>query len=227
VTRTHPSIPETSSHVTCEIPGLLAHWRTVDKFLSDYPDFFDDFPEDQYRQFLQNPHAYPEVLKKFPGGTKYLGILRDWNEQNPGPLGCDDTIECLKTVKSMHYQVLLKARTGATAELMMEIGAKADLLTTDALHLISGDDPVVFLTGDARETVVIPTNVRHWAETNRAVYLPLNSSTAVLWSAEGNYVARSISAEEVRRYNEAVRENALRHVFASEAKYHDVPISPL
>ena len=41
-----------------------------------------------------------------------------------------------------YYQVLLKARTGATAELIVEIGAKADLLTTDTPRFISGDDPV-------------------------------------------------------------------------------------
>jgi hypothetical protein len=39
-----------------------------------------------------------------------------------------DRLRFVMTVKSMHYQVLLKARTAATAELIVEIGAKADLL---------------------------------------------------------------------------------------------------
>jgi len=187
----------------------------INTFLTDHPDFFDDFPDDEYQKFLQNPQAYPELLKKFPGGTNYLGILRDLNELNPAPPDVDDTIECLKTVKFMHYQVLLKARTGATAELMVEIGAKADLLTTDTPRFISGDDPVIFLTNDVRETKVIPTDVRHWTETNRAVYLPLNPNTAVLWTADGNYITRPVSHEDVWRYNEMVKENAIRHVFAS------------
>ena len=116
----------------------------------------------------------------------------------------------------MHYQVLLKARTGCTTELMVEIGAKADLLTTDTPRFISGDDPVIFLTNGVRETMVVPTNVHYWTDANRAVYLPLNPKTAVPWSAEGNYSAVQISAEEVRRYNEMVKENAIRHIFASE-----------
>jgi hypothetical protein len=188
----------------------------INNFLSNHPDFFDDFPEDEYQQFLRNPHAYPELLEKFEGGTKYLGILRDWNEQNPRSSGVNDTIECLNTVRDIHYQVLLKARTGATAELMLKIGAKADLLITDTPQFISGDDPVIFLTNDMRETTVIPTNVRHWTESNRTVYLPLNPNTAVRWSQDGNYITKSVSREEVRRYNEMVKENAIRHVFASD-----------
>jgi len=188
----------------------------INMFLSEHPEFFDGFPEDEYQQFLQNPQAYPELLQRFPGGTKYLGILRDWNEQNPTASVIEDTIECLKTVKGLHYQVLLKARTGATAELMVEIGAKADLLTTDIPRFISGDDPVIFLTNGLRETKIVPTNVRHWTTANRGVYLPLNPNTAVLWSAEGNYSARSISPDDVRRYNELVKQNAIRHVIASD-----------
>jgi Protein of unknown function (DUF4238) len=49
----------------------------VNEFLSNHPDLFDDFPEDEYQQFLQNPQAFPDLLKRFPGGTRYVGMLRD------------------------------------------------------------------------------------------------------------------------------------------------------
>jgi hypothetical protein len=188
----------------------------IKRFLADNPDVFDEFPEEAYQQFLKGPQAFPEVLEKFPGGTKYVGIWRDWHEQNPPSPGADDTIECLKTLKSTHYQVLLKARTGAIAELIVELVAKADLLTTDTPRFISGDDPVVFLANGVRETKIVPTNVRHWTEANHAVYLPLNPRTAVLWSADGAYIARSVASEDVQHYNQLVTQNAIRHLFASD-----------
>jgi hypothetical protein len=119
-------------------------------------------------------------------------------------------------VKATHYQVLLKARTGATADLIVEIGAKAGLLTTDTPRFSSGYDPVIFLANGVRETTVVPTNVRHWTEANRAVYLPLYPRTAVFSSADANDVTRSISTEDVGRYNAMVKENAIRQIFASD-----------
>jgi Protein of unknown function (DUF4238) len=128
----------------------------------------------------------------------------------------DDTISCLKAVKDVHYQVLLKARTGATTGLMVEIGAKADLLTTDTPRFISADDPVVFLTDGVRGTSVVPTNIRHWTDASGGVYVPLNPKTAILWSAEGTYSTKPVSADDVRRYNAMVKVNAIRHVIASD-----------
>jgi hypothetical protein len=194
----------------------------INEFLLGHPDFFNGFPEDEYQKFLQKPQAFPELLNKFPGGTKYLSIVRKRSEQHPTMLGVHDTIECLKRVKAIHHQVLLKARTRVAADLMVEIGAKADLLTTDMPRFISGDDPVVFLTEGVRETRIVPSDVRHWTNSSRDVYLPLNPNTAILWNTKGSYRSRQVSPEDVRRYNRMVKENAIRHVFASDRFDFDV-----
>ena len=128
----------------------------------------------------------------------------------------DDAIECLKALKGFHYQVLLRARTGATADLITEIGAKGDLLVTDVPRFISGDDPVIFLADGARETQGVPTNSYQWTESGRGVYLPLNPKTAILWNAEGTYTAKVVTAEQVRLCNALVKENAIRHTLASD-----------
>jgi hypothetical protein len=216
------------THLAAFTANLIARSRVLRKhldnsldrintFLADHPEFFENFPEAEYQQFLDNPEAFPELLKRFPGGVKYLGILQQASKREPHPSGVDDTIECLKAVKGFHYQILLKARTGATAALITEIGAKADLLVTDAPRFITGDDPVIFLAAGARETTVVPTNVRQWTESGRGVYLPLNPKTSILWSAEGTYTTRTITAEEVRAHNALVKENAIRHTLASDS----------
>jgi hypothetical protein len=186
----------------------------INTLLAEQPDIFKGFPEAEYQRFLKHPEAFPDLLERFPGGTKYLSILREATKHAPPSSTVDDTIECLNAVKNFHYPVLLKARTGATANLIVEIGAMADLLLSDTARLISGDDPVVFLTGGVRETMVVPTNSRHWAEPGRGIYLPLNPSTAILWNAEGTYSPRVITAEQVRAFNTLVKENSLRYVLA-------------
>ena len=188
----------------------------INDFIAANSDLFENFPEAEYQRFLENPEAFPELLKRFPGGTKYLGILRQGRRQEPPPLGVNDTIECLKAVRGFHYQVLLRARTSATADLLMEIGAKADLLISDVTRFISGDDPVIFLAGGNRETKVVPTNSRLWTDSGRGVYLPLNPYTAILWSPESNYTAKAIAAEQVRAYNALVKANSIRHTLGSD-----------
>jgi hypothetical protein len=182
--------------------------------LAGNPYTFDEFPEDQYQQFLQNPQVFPKLLKRFPGGTKYLGILKDCNGRSSVPPGIDLTLECLKTVKRLHHRILLKVRTGATAQRIAEIGAKADLLTTNTPRFISGDDPVIFLKGDARETLVVPTSSSHWSDVDRSVFIPLNPRTAILWHEDGCYGAKPASADVVTKYNGLVKENAIRHIIA-------------
>jgi hypothetical protein len=215
------------THLAAFTANLIARSRVLRKhmdnsldqintFLSDHPDFFDDFPETEYQQFLDNPDAFPEVLKRFPGCTKYLGILRAASQQEPAPSGVDETVECLRAVKGFHYQVLLRARTGATADLITEVGAKADLILTDVPRFISADDPVIFLADGALATNVVPTNTRQWTESGRGVYLPLNPHTAILWSADGTYSAKKITVGEISAYNTLVRENAIRHAIASD-----------
>lgn len=191
--------------------GSLARINT---FLAEHPDFWENFPETDYQHFLDHPEEYPELLQRFPGGSKYLEVLRA--QRTATPAGVSDTIACLNSVAKFHYPVLLKARTGATVDLLVEVGAKADLLLTDQPHFISGDDPVVFLANGARETKVVPTKVQFWTQPGRSVYLPLNPQTAILWSAAGSYSARTISAAEVRAYNALVKENAVRHILACD-----------
>jgi hypothetical protein len=188
----------------------------INSFLATNPDFFDNFPDPDYHRFVGSPEGFPELLKWFPGSAKYLGILRQASQHQPPPSGVDDTIECLKAVRGFHYQVLLKARTVTTAELMMAIGAKADLLVSDFGRFISGDDPVVFLAGGTRETRVVPTNGREWTEPGRSVYLPLNPKTAILWTSEGTYSTRTIAYEQMKVYNALVKANAIRHTLASD-----------
>lgn len=195
------------------LDGSLAR---INKFLEDNPTLIDDLPEDKYQEFLKNPAAFPKILNKFPGGMKYLDVLRDASKHNQPPSGVDDTVACLNTLKGFHHQVLLKARTGAAADLIVEVGAKADLLITDTPRFISADDPVVFLRSGARETQVVPTNVAIWTESGRGVYLPLNPKTALLWSTEGTYSAKRTTGDDVRRYNALMKENAIRHTLASD-----------
>jgi|GEM_PF-4099330 len=215
------------THLAVFTANLIARSRVLRKhmdnsldriniFLADHPEFFENFPEAEHQQFLDHPEDFPELLRWFPGGAKYLGILREANQREPPPSGVDDVIECLKAVKGFHYQVLLKARTGATADLITEIGARADLLVTDVPRFISGDDPVIFLTDGARETKIVPTNSYQWMESGRGVYLPLNPNTAILWNAEGTYGAKAVTAEQVRLYNALVKENVIRHTIARD-----------
>jgi hypothetical protein len=191
--------------------GSLARINT---FLTDHPDLWENFPEVEFQNFLDHPEKYTKVLQRFPGGTKYLELLRAQRASIPAEVS--DMIECLNSLVKVHYPVLLKARTGATVDLLVEIEAKADLLLTDHSHFISGDDPVVFMTDGARETMVVPTKVQQWMEPGRGIYLPLNPKTAILWSPSGSYSAGTISASEVRRYNALVKENAVRHVLACD-----------
>ena len=65
------------THLAAFTANLIARSRVLRKhmdnsldrintFLANHPEFFEDFPEGEYRQFLYNPEAFPELLKWFP-----------------------------------------------------------------------------------------------------------------------------------------------------------------
>ena len=91
----------------------------VIQFLSKHPDCISDFPEDDYQRWLRNPSAFPELQKQFPGFEKYSDVLRDWNTQEPAESSPYGMVDCLDKLKPAQYAVLLKARTAAIVDLIL------------------------------------------------------------------------------------------------------------
>lgn len=184
-------------------------------------DIFEKMPEEKHveaerrwRIFCANPNAFPEIKKKFGDGAKHLKMMHEYHKAIPAPPEAQEAAANMRKLNDIHYKVFLKPRTGATVRTILDIAAKADILTTDIHRLITCDDPVVFLTHGKRETSIVPTADCFWTEPERGVYLPLNPHTAILWNSEGTYSYRAISAEDVQRYNNAMKDQAIRHLIA-------------
>lgn len=188
----------------------------VNQFLTEHPVFLDDFPDDEYQKYLRDPAAYPSILSKVPGFEMFAPMLREYNEKAKGQATTDSTIEALKQLKKIHYPILLRLKTATLPEVMLEAGARADLLVPQAGRFISADDPVVFIADGKRATKIYPTDVQIWAAPGRGVYLPLRPDLAVHWYMKGTFSRRSIPEAEVQLFNRLVAENAIRQRFARE-----------
>jgi len=89
------------------------------------------------------------------------------------------------------------------------------LLVADTGRFITADDAVVFVSDGRRATRVTPTALQVWSDQNRSVFLPLKPNLAVHWACEGSFAVRRVRADEVKRFNEMVKENAIMQAFAS------------
>ncbi len=189
----------------------------INQFLAKHPDFLDEFPEDKYQEFLQNPESVKGSSKIAQVLRKFAQLLRYSNEARTEPCTVATTIESLKQLIKIHYPVLLRPRTAILPEIMQRARVRGDLLVPESGRFISADDPVIFIVNGELATNLNPTDLQVWAATNRSVYLPLRPDLAVHWTVNGSFVQRTVAREEVECLNRLVAANAIRQRFARVA----------